>query len=172
MADVLNRTDKRYLKSVNTPDFDVADWIINPDLSGVLPQEPNSIYWNIAGDVVTEMTQPEKDAVNAAIAATQTTNNRAAAVAATSVSSDQGSQICEGIQLRELIELFNKRDNYIINRIIEIQDALELVFATGGNANNRLNTGLQANYLATQTRTRAEAITDYIDDINAGGADT
>lgn len=171
MADVLNRTTKVYLQSVNTPDFDVADWIINPDLSLVLPQEPNSIYWNIVGDVVTEMTQPEKDAVNAAEATAQTATNRQRAVDALSVGSDVSSNITEGIQLRELIELFNKRDNYIINRIVEIQDALLLVESTGGNANNRLNTGLQSSYLATNTRTRAEAITDYTDDINAGGAD-
>lgn len=171
MADVLNRTTKAYLTSVNTPDFDVADWIINPDLSGVLPQEPNSIYWNIAGDVVTEMTQPEKDAVNAAASAAQTTTNRQRAIDATSVSADQTSNLTEGIQLRELIELFNQRDNYIINRIAEIQTALETVQSTGGNAANRLNT-LPANYLATNTRTRGEAITAYENDINSGNADT
>jgi len=171
MADVLNRTTKQYLQSVNTPAFDPLDWIINPDLSGVLPQEPNSIYWNIAGDVVTEMTPVEKAVVNAAIEAAQTTNNQQDAIDATTVPADASNAGLEGIQFREIVELFNKRDNYIITRILQIQSALETVQSTGGNAANRLNT-LPANYLATNTRTRAEAITDYTDDINAGNADT
>lgn len=171
MADVLNRTTKQYLKSVNTPDFPVIDWIINPDLSGVLPQEPQSKYWNIAGDVVTEMTPAEKAAVDAAEVAAAVSANRAAAISALTTPAEGSTQLVEGIQLRELIELFNKRDNFLVNRIVEIQNALLTVESTGGNANNRLNT-LPASYLATNTRTRAQAITDYTDDINAGGADT
>lgn len=69
MADVLNRTTKEYLTSQNTPDFDVLDWIINPDLSGVVGVPIR--YWKIVGDVVSEMTKPEKDAVDAALAAAQ-----------------------------------------------------------------------------------------------------
>ena len=53
MSDVLNRTTKQLIKSANTPDFDVADWIINPDLAAVAGQ-PNR-YWLIAGDVVSLM---------------------------------------------------------------------------------------------------------------------
>jgi hypothetical protein len=51
MANVLNRTTKQYLISVNTPDYDPLQWIINPDLSAVgsFP----SIYWTITGNVVT-----------------------------------------------------------------------------------------------------------------------
>jgi len=30
MADVINRTTFQYLRSVNTPDYPVRDWIINP----------------------------------------------------------------------------------------------------------------------------------------------
>jgi len=67
MADVLNRTTLQYLRSVNTPDFPVLDWVINPDLTAVVgvPQK----YWKLTGDIVSEMTQPEKDAVDAAEAA-------------------------------------------------------------------------------------------------------
>jgi hypothetical protein len=64
MADVVNRTTKQYLKSVNTPDYPSVDWIINPDLSA-LAGVPTK-YWTITGDVITEMTQGEKDAVDAA----------------------------------------------------------------------------------------------------------
>lgn len=64
MATVLNRTTKVLLTSVNTPDFDVVDWIINPNLAAVAGVPV--IYWKIAGDNVSEMSQPEKDAVDAA----------------------------------------------------------------------------------------------------------
>jgi len=60
MAAVLNRTTKQYIPSANTPDYPVVDWIINPDLSAVV-DVPNK-YWVITGDVVSEMTQEEKDA--------------------------------------------------------------------------------------------------------------
>ena len=56
----------RYLKSVNTPNFsgDPKN-IINPDLS-VLNGVP-TLYWKCSGGGVVEMTQPEKDAVDASI---------------------------------------------------------------------------------------------------------
>ena len=56
----------------------------------------------------------------------------------------------EALELRALVELLNKRDNYLTNRIIELQDALALVKSTGGTAANRLN-ALPNNYLATNT---------------------
>lgn len=64
MANVLNRTTKQYLLSRHTPDFSVQDWIINPDLSGL--SETQSKYWNISGDVVTDMTPAQKAAVDSA----------------------------------------------------------------------------------------------------------
>ena len=45
MADVLHRTTKELRRSVHSPDYDTADWIINPDLgpvSGVAVA-----YWKI-----------------------------------------------------------------------------------------------------------------------------
>lgn len=51
MANVLNRTTKQYLISVNTPDFDPSQWIINPDLSAV--GSFSSQYWVITGNAVT-----------------------------------------------------------------------------------------------------------------------
>lgn len=58
MANVLNRTTKQYKRSVNTPDYPTADWIINPDMSGVdgVPKK----YWKISGDTVSEMDTSEK----------------------------------------------------------------------------------------------------------------
>ena len=63
MADVLNRTTKELKRSVHTPDFPATDWVINPDLSAVDGVPAN--YWKITGDVVSEMSQAEKDAVDA-----------------------------------------------------------------------------------------------------------
>jgi hypothetical protein len=64
MSDVLNRTTKQYIKSVNTPDYPDIDWVINPDLSSVISIP--SKYWKIEGDLVVEMNSEEKAAVDAA----------------------------------------------------------------------------------------------------------
>ena len=69
MSDVFNRTDGRYLKSVHTPDFDVADWIINPDLTAVAGQP--SRYWIIdppASDTIRLATAGEQTTIDQGIA--------------------------------------------------------------------------------------------------------
>jgi len=65
MANVLNRTTKLYKTSVNTPDYDVADWIIEPDMAAVVGYEPK--HWEVSGDVVSLMSQVDRDAVDAAL---------------------------------------------------------------------------------------------------------
>jgi predicted NACHT family NTPase len=64
MANVLNRTTKQFLTSANTPDYPVEAWIIEPDMSAVVGF--GSQYWVITGDVVSLMTQQQRDAVDAA----------------------------------------------------------------------------------------------------------
>jgi hypothetical protein len=63
MATVLNRTSLELIESVNTPDYSTQDWVINPDLSPVsgVPVK----YWKLAGDVLSEMSQAEKDTQDA-----------------------------------------------------------------------------------------------------------
>lgn len=56
MADVINKITRQYLKSVNTPNYPVKDWVINP----ILP-ECNPKYYFIDGNMVREMTQLEKN---------------------------------------------------------------------------------------------------------------
>ncbi len=87
MADVINRTTLEFLKSQHTPDFPVADWIINPDLSALsgVPAK----YWKIVADTVVEMTQTEKDAVDAA-----------AAVAATAAAAALNADMTDALQVR------------------------------------------------------------------------
>lgn len=163
MADAVNRTTKEYRQSIHTPDFPVEDWIINPNLSAVAGVENK--YWKISGDVITEMNASEKQAVDDAEAAAQTTANRAEAVA----NPDEVTGI--GVRVRALIELFNKRDNYLVNRIAELQAAFDSVKASSGPADN-IRAAIPASWLATNTRTRPEAIQAYKDDINAGNVDT
>lgn len=67
MANVLNRTSLEYLQSVNDPDYPDPPWLHNPDMTAVATVP--SRYWKLTGDAVEEMTQAEKDAVDAAIAA-------------------------------------------------------------------------------------------------------
>lgn len=67
MGNYLHRTTKRYYESVAPDELSepLANYIDEPDLSAV-EGVPN-IYWIITGDVVTEMNQAEKDAVDAAL---------------------------------------------------------------------------------------------------------
>lgn len=69
MASVLNRTTKQYLVSVSTPDYPVGQWIADPDLTAV--SGFNSRYWVITGDLVTLMSQAQRDAVDASLLAAQ-----------------------------------------------------------------------------------------------------
>lgn len=169
MADVIHRTTLEFRGSVHTPDFPEPTWKHNPNMTGVVGVP--SIYWKAPptwiGDVgPVEMTQGEKDAVDAAEAAALVTANRAVAVAA-----PDDTQEPIGWETRALIELLNKRDNYLTNRIEEVQEDLQAIKASSGPADNIRN-AVRNNYLATATRARADAVQDYKDDINAGGADS
>lgn len=64
MATVLNRTTKQLIRSANTPDYPIASWVVEPDLS--LVDGVSVKYWVITGDVVSEMDQASKDVVDAA----------------------------------------------------------------------------------------------------------
>lgn len=67
MGNYVHRTTKQYLQSVSPNSLlePLANYIEEPDLSGVVGVP--TIYWNIIGDVITEMSQGEKDAVDAQI---------------------------------------------------------------------------------------------------------
>ena len=64
MTDVIHRTTLEQHFDVNTPSFPTGTWIINPDLSAVASVAKK--YWKISVDDVLEMTQGEKDAIDAA----------------------------------------------------------------------------------------------------------
>lgn len=72
MARVIKRTPDslgiyEYRISVHTPDYPSGTWLIDPNLTGVSGVDQK--YWKVSGDSVVEMSQGEKDAVDAAIAA-------------------------------------------------------------------------------------------------------
>lgn len=165
MSDVLSRTTKELRKSVNTPDFDPVDWIINPELSAV-NGEPVK-YWitqAFPDDNVTLSSPAQQTIIDAAEATVLQNNRRADAIALNTLVDSRG------IHVRELFEVFNKRDNYLVNRIDQLQKALDAMkVSTGGVAN--LRDAIPATWLPTNTRDRSTAIQDYEDDINAGGAD-
>ncbi len=140
-----------------------GDWNWDSDVTAVAGIQTK--YWT-GTTVVTEMSQGEKDAVDAAEAAALVTSNRATAAAAPDDTQDP-----IGWETRALIELLNKRDNYLVNRIAELQSALDNVKASSGPADN-IRAAIPASWMATATRPRGDAIQDYKDDINAGGADS
>ncbi len=76
MSNVLNRTTKAYIPSANTPDYPVAEWIIDPDMTAVVGYP--SQYWIITGDVVTLMDAAARAQVDTA--ALNTSRDSTAAV--------------------------------------------------------------------------------------------
>lgn len=65
MTDVLHRIKKEIMLDVSPDSFTVEHWIHNPDMAPVagVPVE----YWKIVGDVVSEMNNGEKAAVDAVL---------------------------------------------------------------------------------------------------------
>jgi len=75
-----------------------------------------------------------------------------------------------GMSARALIEVFNKRDNFLTNRILQLQTALEDMKASTGAADS-IRAAIPATFLPTSTRPRNDAIQDYKDEITSGDAD-
>ena len=62
MAEVLHRVTLEHITGIDTNRYGVSMWIHNPDLTSV--DSVDKKYWKLAGDVVSEMDQTEKDAVD------------------------------------------------------------------------------------------------------------
>jgi len=60
MSNVFNRITKVYKKSVNTPDYPVSEWIINP----IFIPNCDKKYMVVEGDTIREMTVKEKEVVD------------------------------------------------------------------------------------------------------------
>lgn len=79
MATVVHRTTFEVRRSVSTPDYPTAIWLINPQgLQGLINASVPSRYWKIVSEDLEEMTQSEKDAVDNSLLASdkiQATNS-------------------------------------------------------------------------------------------------
>lgn len=78
MSNVVNRLTKETRRSANTPDFSVADWIINPP-NFYEVEAWKQVYRVITGDVISLADQVTRDAIDAAILATQVAGEKIAA---------------------------------------------------------------------------------------------
>jgi len=112
MPNYVHRTTKQYLQSWSPNDLPepLANYIENPDLSAVVGVP--SRYWVITGDVITEMSQAEKDAVDAALLQ--------AARDAVASQVDGVEDIIRALALTLLDELNNHADK--INAILDAAD--------------------------------------------------
>jgi len=118
MSDVLQRTTKEQRFSVNTPDYPTVTWIINPDLSGVIGVPKK--YWKITGDVVSEMNQSEKDAVDAVLLpGVKVTRKTQLQVDADNLIENQG--YTDGIQ-RSLLAFYSKEKGARANKAKYLRD--------------------------------------------------
>lgn len=84
MANVINKTTLEAKRSVNTPDFDAADWLIYQAADAAawaaataIPRKYRKL--SAGGGAVEEMSQAEKDVVDAADAAVEAERQRAIA---------------------------------------------------------------------------------------------
>ena len=75
MASALHRATRQYEPSIDLTRCPIIDWIHNPDISAVEGWPIK--YWNIVGDVITLMSQAERDAADA----TEIETNRDAKIA-------------------------------------------------------------------------------------------
>jgi len=74
MAVVVLKSDPSVFRvSANTPDFPTENYLINPASFATLHGTVDPKYWKVVADDIAEMTQGEKDAVDAAeVAAVET----------------------------------------------------------------------------------------------------
>lgn len=146
-----------------------SDWLYNPDVTAVTKtdgmMEPIK-YWSETAAVVTLVGPVEKAVIDAAV---ETSRIRGLRAIAHDVPDDKTQ--ASGVSSRALIEVFNKRDNYLVNRIEELQIALAAIKASTGPADN-IRAAIPDSFLATSTRPRNLAIEDYQEEINSGGADS
>lgn len=68
MTDILHRVTLEIVPDVDPDNYSAAVWLVDPDLAPV--QGVPSKYWKLEGDILSEMSQAEKDAVDLAALST------------------------------------------------------------------------------------------------------
>lgn len=124
---------------------------------------------------VTDVTQPALTAAHGAYVADQTNIDAATAATEQDITRSNAevlpdSEKQDGMSARSIIEIFNKRDNYLTNRIEQLQQAMDDMKTSTGAVQN-LRDAIPATFLPTTTRPRNDAIQDYKDEITSGNAD-
>lgn len=152
----------------------LEDWRKISELSG---GDPSLIMHDPATSELEcpDVTQPALDAGHAAYTADQANIDAATAAAEQDKTRARAeilpdSEKSDGMSARSIIEIFNKRDNFLTTRILELQAAMDAMKASVGAADSIRN-AIPANFLPTQTRPRNDAIQDYKDEISSGDAD-
>lgn len=165
MGNFVNRTTLADVRSQNDPDYSDPPWLFVPSGSGnetVINTVPVQ-YRKITGDVLSEMTLGEKDAVDAAETAAQIDDTT------TTLKTDVDAPSPIGVDVRALIQTLNRRDNFNTNRIIELQNRVQAMLDSTGNVANMRADGLAVSVSATSTRSLPDAITDYQVDVDDPG---
>ncbi len=165
MSTVVNITNPSvFFISANEPDFPLISWLHDPPGFFILYPSVPSRYWKLNGGStdILEMTSGEKAVVDAAEIVIQTTNIRAKLV------NEVDGILPLGVDIRSIIQLMNRRDNFLVNRIIELQNRVQAMLDSTGNVNSLRTDGLAVSISPAATRSRNNAIQDYKDDINAG----
>jgi len=108
MADVFHRTDGRYIPSAHTPNYDVADWAINPDLTATVGQPVR--YWFLTG-----ATNPEgQEIIDIVDAAAQTAIDDAISAARVTAEKDGAkTQIDVERVVRALVDMLPAEFNIL-----------------------------------------------------------
>lgn len=148
----------RYLLSVNTPDYDQdPDVLVNPDVSAVASVPLK--YWKRVGDLIEEMTQAEKDAVDAAEQSASLAVERQAA------SDKKDDPTAEGIEWRAVVLLLLDE----INNLRQWDASFKAAVAAASNLAD-LKTRVAA-LPDMPDRTIAQAKNAYLNSISTGRAD-
>jgi len=151
----------------------LEDWRKISELSGGDP----SLIMHDGVDTLEcpDVTQAALDAGHAAYTADQANIDAATAAAEqdrTRANAEglPDSEKQDGMSARSIIEIFNKRDNFLTNRILQLQTAMDDMKASVGAADS-IRDAIPAVFLPTATRPRNDAIQDYKDEITSGNAD-
>jgi len=167
MATVVEKANPaNFQESAATQNFPPADWLRNPAGFDVLHGSVEPKYWKlISGNTdIGEMTAPEKASVDAAIDAKIQSDTRK------NVTNRIEGQMPLGVTDRAVVQAYNKQDNYILTRLLELQLALNTMKASTGNVDN-LRAAIPSNWSNTKLRQLGNAVKDYKDDINSGISD-
>lgn len=158
MADVLHRTTRELLRSVNTPDYPAVDWIANPDLSAVagLP----AWQWIIEGDTIRPPTASELAAIESANLPAVKAERIAAIDAKTAAIVTSGVEVAPGSRVSTSLAATQNLQNLVLGVNLGVLDLPQAISTTDGGAYTIVNTADMvrvAGVLAIHQRTALDA---------------